>query len=182
MAVFNYFVLGTLIATTLASITLSFLYRKRLTHMAAMALSMAIGMNTGIAAGIFFGFFLKGNLFASTILSVVAGITAGASAGIAFGLLPIIEGVMAGLMGGMMGAMLGEMVPNDDAIVLLKISLTLSVSSLLLFFILPKTVDPKNDFKKLNTDLAFSKSNNSFPSSSFVPEENPPPKQIGLQL
>lgn len=106
--------------------------------MHGMAISTLFSMNIGLTIGVLFGAILQGNLFYSTIYSMFTGILIGLLCGIGLGLLPSIEGTMSGLMGGMMGAMLGEMIPADQISLLLIILLTLSLCSLLLFFILPK--------------------------------------------
>ena len=137
-------------SVALFSILLSILYRHRMTNMAAMTVSMAIGMNIGVTAGIFFGLIYQGDLYHSTLISVLVGILAGATAGLAFGLLTVIEGFMAGMMGGMMGAMLGEMITKLQAVSLLNIFLTITVCSLLLYFILPKQkgTEESGDFNR----------------------------------
>jgi uncharacterized cupredoxin-like copper-binding protein len=133
---YHIYVLATIILVILASLALTFYYRKRLSSMAGMVLSMAIGMNVGLTSGVFLGVLLKGNLYYSTILSILVGVIAGVACGISLGILPAIEGLMAGLMGGMMGAMLGDMIQQNQAITLVNVFLTLSVGSLLLFQIL----------------------------------------------
>lgn len=133
---FHYFVLGTLILVTLISIILSFQYRITMKSMASMVISMAISMNIGVTSGILFGFLYQGDLFLSSLISVLIGISVGVAAGFAFGILSVIEGSMAGMMGGMMGAMLGEMISSLQAVSLLNIFLTITVSTLFLYLIL----------------------------------------------
>lgn len=133
---FHYFVLGTLILVTLISIILSFQYRTKMKSMGSMVISMAISMNIGVTSGILFGFIYQGDLFLSSLISVLIGISVGVAAGFAFGILSVIEGSMAGMMGGMMGAMLGEMISRLQAVSLLNIFLTITVSTLFLYLIL----------------------------------------------
>lgn len=131
------YVLGTLGSVMLTSGILMFYYKKQLTTMAGMVLAMVIGMNIGLTIGVFFGQIFQGNLYLSTVLSILIGMIAGLTCGAAIGILASLEGLMAGLMGAMMGAMVGEMITVTQAWNLLNIFLTLSVSSLLLFKILP---------------------------------------------
>ncbi|MBT2640198.1 plastocyanin/azurin family copper-binding protein [Bacillus sp. ISL-39] len=133
---FHYFVVGTLLLVTLISIILSYQYRTKMQSMTPMVISMAISMNIGVTSGILFGFIYQGDLFLSSLISVLIGISVGVAAGFAFGILPVIEGSMAGMMGGMMGAMLGEMISRLQAVSLLNIFLTITVSTLFLYLIL----------------------------------------------
>ena len=105
--------------------------------MAGMVLTMVTGMNVGLTADVIFGLLFQGNLYYSTIISILIGILAGTLCGLMLGLLASLEGFMAGLMGGMMGAMLGEMISQAQAVTIINVFLTLSVSSVLLFQILP---------------------------------------------
>ncbi|MEW9122336.1 MAG: cupredoxin domain-containing protein [Thermotaleaceae bacterium] len=149
MSHYQLFVLATLLIVILSSVILTFYFRRSLPIMAGMILAMVTGMNVGITAGVFFGFLFQGNLYNSTVISMVIGIIAGAASGLAIGILPSLEGFMAGLMGGMMGAMLGEMLTQNQAETMINILLTLTVSSLLLFLILPKPqVQGKNTLNK----------------------------------
>ncbi|CAM3765372.1 hypothetical protein GCM10009865_06760 [Aeromicrobium ponti] len=150
MGLYQLFVLTTIAASGIAAIMLSIKFRHRLTKMQAMVISMAMGMNMGLTAGVLFGALYQGDLYTSTLVSAGIGVLAGLASGIAFGILPSLEGFMSGLMGGMMGAMLGEMITQEQSLTMLNILLTLSVSSLLLYNILPatKSVDDKKWFLK----------------------------------
>lgn len=104
--------------------------------MSGMIVSMYLGMSVGLTAGVTFGTLFQGNLFFSTILGICFGVVAGSFFGMCFGLLSSIEGLMSGLMGGMMGAMLGEMIVQEQAIIIIKIFLLLSVATIFLLLIL----------------------------------------------
>jgi uncharacterized cupredoxin-like copper-binding protein len=143
---FHIFVLGTIGLIIIASIILMFYFKNRLTGMTGMVLAMVTGMNVGLSAGVFFGFLFQGNLYFSTIVAMLIGILAGTACGIVVGILPALEGFMAGLMGGMMGAMLGEMITQNQAIIFVNVFLTLTVSSLFLFQILPAPLEKEKAF------------------------------------
>lgn len=138
---YHFYVLGTLCLVTIISFVLSVYFKKRLTNMAGMVIAMTTGMNVGLTAGVFFGLLFQGNLYLSTIVSILVGVIAGTVCGFVMGILSTLEGFMAGLMGGMMGAMLGEMISQTQAVTIVNVFLTLSVSSLLLFQILPNPVE-----------------------------------------
>jgi uncharacterized cupredoxin-like copper-binding protein len=140
MSDFQFYVLGSLIVVTLISLILSIRYKSQFHQMQGMVISMFLGMNIGLTAGVLMGNVYQGNLFYSTIISMAIGILAGSLCGLVFGILSWLEGLMAGLMGGMMGAMLGEMITTNQSLVIIKILLTLSISSIFLFFILKQPV------------------------------------------
>ncbi|WP_238579148.1 cupredoxin domain-containing protein [Neobacillus niacini] len=144
---YDTYVLATLFFVIIASMVLTMYYRKRLTNMAGMVIAMVVGMNVGLTAGVFLGLLFQGNLFYSTIISILVGVIAGSACGFVLGILATLEGLMAGLMGGMMGAMLGEMITQNQAVTLVNVFLTLSVSSMLLFQILPNGQDSKSTKK-----------------------------------
>jgi len=134
---FYYYILFTLILETSLILFISYKKKSTLLPMYGMAISMCLAMNIGLTAGVLFGSIYQDNLFNSTIISMFIGMLIGLLCGIGLGLLPSIEGTMAGLMGGMMGAMLGAMIQVSQVSLILIILLTFSLSSLLLFFILP---------------------------------------------
>ncbi|MFD2444368.1 hypothetical protein ACFSO7_10370 [Bacillus sp. CGMCC 1.16607] len=138
MNVFHWYVIFTLLLTTLLSMIFAIRKKSTLVHMPGMVISMYLGMNVGLTAGVLFGSIYQGNLYLSTILAMLLGIVAGTLCGLIFGVLPAIEGFMAGVMGGMMGAMLGEMITIPQSSIMIKIFLTLTLCTILLFFILPK--------------------------------------------
>lgn len=138
MITFSVFIFGSLAFVTFISIFLSHHYKSRLTGMAGMIIAMFAGMNIGLTSGVFLGTLYQGNLYLSTMIAVSIGAVSGAACGMSLGILSSIEGFMAGLMGGMMGAMLGEMLTPQQSLVFINIFLTLSLSSLFLFKILPK--------------------------------------------
>jgi hypothetical protein len=135
-----FFVFCTLAVVSLLTAFLTHRYKSRLTGMPGMIISMVFGMNSGLTAGIFLGTLYQGNLLYSTLFSVIIGALSGTACGFKLGILPSIEGFMSGVMGGMMGAMLGAMVSPYQSLVLINIFLTLSISSLLLYKILPRPI------------------------------------------
>ena len=155
MITFNLFVFGTLIFVSLVSMILTHHYKSRLTGMTGMIIAMFAGMNIGLTSGVFLGTLYQGNLYLSTMIAVLIGAACGAACGMNLGTLSSIEGFMSGLMGGMMGAMLGEMITPQQSIVFINIFLTLSLSSLLLFKILPKQSAPYYSESLLKPILTF---------------------------
>ncbi len=137
MSLFHYFVLATISVSALLAIIIARKLRERMTNMYAMIIAMAMGMNIGLTAGVLFGSLYQGDLYTSTVISIGIGALAGLACGISSGILPSVEGFMSGIMGGMMGAMLGAMITLEQSAIMLNIMLTLTTSSLLLFFILP---------------------------------------------
>ncbi|HWO76008.1 MAG TPA: plastocyanin/azurin family copper-binding protein [Bacillus sp. (in: firmicutes)] len=136
MSPFHWFTILSLLGVVLINIILGITLKKSLSKMAAMMISMFTGMNVGITAGLVVGSVYQGNLFFSTSLSLAIGLFIGISFGITMGILQGIEALMSGIMGGMMGAMLSEMILLNQSVLLTKILLTLSVCSIVLFFIL----------------------------------------------
>ncbi|MGG5254029.1 hypothetical protein ACQYAD_11095 [Neobacillus sp. SM06] len=143
MASFQTFVFLTISFVLIASAFLSFKMRKKLKHSYSMMIPMSLGTNIGLTIGILFGAAFSGNLFQSTLISVVIGMTGGIVSAIGFGIMGWLEGFMAGIMGAMMGAMLGAMITAAQAETMVNIFLTLTVSSLLLYLIVPHI--PDND-------------------------------------
>ncbi len=160
MSLFHYFVLATISVSALLAIILARKLRERMTKMYAMIIAMAMGMNIGLTAGVLFGSLYQGDLYSSTVISIGIGALAGLACGTSSGILPSVEGFMSGIMGGMMGAMLGEMITQEQSAIMLNILLTLTTSSLLLFFILP---DSKRYDDKVNKKSWFLK-----PGLTFV--------------
>ncbi|WP_282155978.1 plastocyanin/azurin family copper-binding protein [Cytobacillus gottheilii] len=148
MSLFHYFVLATLTGSAILVILNARKLRERLTNMHAMIIAMVMGMNIGLTAGVLFGSLYQGDLYSSTLISIAVGAIGGIACGISFGTLSSIEGFMSGLMGGMMGAMLGEMISHEQSTVMLNILLTLTTSSLLLFYILPNSKGCENKVSK----------------------------------
>jgi hypothetical protein len=144
MVTFHFFVFFTLGIVLLLSIFLTNKYKTQMTEMMGMTISMSIGMNIGLTSGIFLGTLHQGELFYSTLLAMIIGAVSGAACGFKRGVSSSIEGFMAGVMGGMMGAMLGEMLEPDKSLILINIFLALSVCSLFLFKILPKSTKTIN--------------------------------------
>ena len=149
MEFFQKFILVSLIGLTLVVILLTKRTKKEITTMQGMTISMFYSMNIGLTVGVLFGVTFQGNLFYSTILSIIVGTIAGVLIGYNLGFVSILEGIMAGLMGGMMGAMLGEMINGQQSIVLIRIFLLLSVSTIFLFFIFPKGNSQKKIQEKI---------------------------------
>jgi uncharacterized cupredoxin-like copper-binding protein len=147
MSDFQFYVLGSLICVTLIAFILSVKYRSLFHQMQGMIISMFLGMNIGLTAGVLMGNVHQGNLFYSTLLSMAIGMLAGSLCGLAFGVLSWLEGLMAGLMGGMMGAMLGEMITANQSLIITKILLTLSISSIFLFAIFKQPTSKSNGKK-----------------------------------
>lgn len=139
MVTFDFYVFLTLGIVLLLSIFLTNKYKTKMTEMMGMTLSMSIGMNIGLTSGIFLGTLHQGELFYSTLLAMIIGAVSGTACGFKLGISSSLEGFMAGVMGGMMGAMLGEMLEPDKSLILINIFLALSVCSLFLFEILPKS-------------------------------------------
>lgn len=109
--------------------------------MDGMLLTMTFSMTNTLTLGVLIGNMQQGFLFQSTLFSIFIGIAAGVLCGMGLGLNSTIEGAMTGIMGGMMGAMLGEMIQKNEASIVIMIMLTLSLSSLLLYFILLRGVE-----------------------------------------
>lgn len=145
VSLFHYFVLATLSGIAILVSLIARKLRERLTNMHAMIIAMMMGMNIGLTAGVLFGSLYQGDLYSSTLISIGVGAVGGLVCGLSLGTLSSIEGFMSGLMGGMMGAMLGEMITHEQAAVLLNIMLTLTTSSLFLFFILPDSKEYENE-------------------------------------
>ncbi len=137
LASFQTFVFLTIAFVLIASSFLSIKMRKKLKHSHSMMIPMSLGTNIGLTIGILLGAAFSGNLFQSTLISVIVGMTGGIISAIGFGIMGWLEGFMAGIMGAMMGAMLGEMITDAQAETMVKIFLTLTVSSLLLYLIVP---------------------------------------------
>lgn len=112
------------------------MYKGRLKEMSTMILSMTLGTSIGLTVGVLLGSLYQGNLFHATLYSILIGIFIGAIFGLMFGIIPSLESSMGGLMGGMMGAMLGEMITYNQAIIMINLFLTLTVSTIFLFPIL----------------------------------------------
>ncbi|MCM3663111.1 hypothetical protein M3204_01760 [Mesobacillus subterraneus] len=129
----------TLSIILILSMILAYQFKDRLAGMNAMIISMYIGMNIGLTSGILLGTYHQGDLFTSTLLAMGIGATSGTVLGILFGPVSSIEGFMSGIMGGMMGAMLGEMLLPEKALILTNIFLTISISTLFFFKVLPRT-------------------------------------------
>lgn len=146
---FVFFVFCTLAIISLITVFLTHHYKGRLTGMPGMIIPMVIGMNSGLTSGIFLGTLYQENLLYSTLLSIMIGVLSGTACGFKLGIIPSIEGFMSGVMGGMMGAMLGEMVSPSQSLVLINIFLALSLSSLLLFKILPHSKDDAHTLPEL---------------------------------
>ncbi|WP_423409776.1 hypothetical protein AABM38_07220 [Heyndrickxia sp. MSNUG] len=137
MFTFHFYVFFTLGVVLLLSIFLADKSKNRMTDMMGMTISMFLSMNVGLTSGIFLGTVHQGDLFYSTIFAMIIGAVSGTICCFKLGISSSIEGFMAGMMGGMMGAMLGEMLVPDKSLVLIYIFLTLSISSLFLYKILP---------------------------------------------
>ena len=148
MHVFYWYILLTLIMEIGIILVLSRIFKKRLPSMAGMILSMTYAMTISLIVGLTFGVMYQGDLFSSTIIALFLGMVAGILAGVGLGLLTSIEGAMSGLMGGMMGAMLGEMISTKDVFFLIILLLTISVCSLLLFFVFCQSNQDQNKFNK----------------------------------
>lgn len=148
MHLFYWYILLTLIMEIGIIIVLSRILKKQLPSMAGMVLSMTYAMTISLIVGLTFGVMYQGDLFSSTIISLFLGMVAGILAGVGLGLLTSIEGAMSGLMGGMMGAMLGEMISIKDVFFLLILLLTISVCSLLLFFVFSQSNQNQSMFNK----------------------------------
>jgi hypothetical protein len=129
----------TLSIVLILSMILAYQFKDRLTGMNAMIISMFIGMNIGLTSGILLGTYHQGDLFTSTLLAMGIGATSGTVLGLLFGPVSSIEGFMSGIMGAMMGAMLGEMLLPEKALILTNIFLTISISTLFFFKVLPRT-------------------------------------------
>jgi uncharacterized cupredoxin-like copper-binding protein len=134
---FYYYILFTLILEISLILLISYKNKGKILPMYGMTISMCLAMNIGLTAGVLFGSIYQGDIFISTIVSMFIGMIVGLLCGMGLGLLPSIEGTMAGLMGGMMGAMLGAMIQVSQISIILIILLTFSLSSMLLFLILP---------------------------------------------
>jgi plastocyanin len=132
----EFFILIITITTGLIVITcsiLAFVYRSHIPHITGMMAAMGVGMSVGLTIGVLLGVVLQGNLLTSTILAMAVGVLTGVLIGASLGTLAVLDGGLAGLMGGMMGAMLGEMLPLEDAAVLIKILLAVSLCIALVF-------------------------------------------------
>lgn len=136
MGYYPIFILASLAVLTLVIILLAWVSKKNLNPMQGMIISMYFGMSIGLTAGVLLGVTFQGNLFLSTILSTSIGVFAGLVCGSSFGILSMLEGLMSGLMGGMMGAMLGEMINEDQSIILIRVFLLISITTIFLFVLL----------------------------------------------
>jgi uncharacterized cupredoxin-like copper-binding protein len=114
------------------------LLKEILKPMSYMIISMYGGMSIGLTVGVLLGTVYQGDLYFSTLLAISFGALAGLSIGLIDGPISSAEGLMAGLMGGMMGAMLGEMITPAQSMNMLKIFSMISISSIILFFVLPR--------------------------------------------
>lgn len=147
MGAFHYFILSTILFVMIVSCFLSFKISPLRNEKQLMMIPMSLGMNLGITAGILFGALLSDSLYQSTLVSMFVGIAAGAVCGAGMGIMGLIEGSTSGLMGSMMGAMLGAMITHSQSVVLVEIFITFSISSLLLFFILPEKTKNNSTIK-----------------------------------
>ena len=139
MFLFNAYVFFTLAAVILFAIILVLRHKAEMTVMNGMIISMFLGMNIGLTCGLLLGTVFRGDLFLSTILSMLIGAAAGSIIGALYSAAVAVEGLMSGIMGGMMGAMLGEMLLPEKSLILINLFLTISITALFLFKILPKT-------------------------------------------
>lgn len=138
MGYYQLFILGSLLVLTIIVLIQSRIAKRKISPMQGMMISMYFSMNLSLTVGVLLGFTYQGELYLSTILSICIGIFVGLLCGSNFGILSVLDGVMAGVMGGMMGAMLGEMIKGDESIVIIRILLLLSISTIFLFFIIPR--------------------------------------------
>ncbi|PYZ93016.1 copper-binding protein [Salipaludibacillus keqinensis] len=157
MTTFIIIVVSLLSIILITSFTTSFIQRKRSAVMTGMMAAMVIGMCIGLTIGVLLGSLFQGDLFTSTIISMAIGMFAGILVGIPFNALSVLDGMLAGIMGGMMGAMLGEMISPADAILLVKILLTISICStiiILLFLLQTNRKEENANFKWMIRPLA----------------------------
>ncbi len=145
------FILVSLMVLTILVMVISKNVKKEINSMQCMMITMFFSMNTGLTAGVLLGVAFQGDLFYSTILACIIGLIAGFLIGSNFGILSVLEGTMTGLMSGMMGAMLGEMINGNQSIILIRVFLFLSISTIFLFGILPKKNVKGNVQSKLAT-------------------------------
>lgn len=150
MGFYQIFILASLTVLTILVLVISSKVKKEINSMQCMMITMFFSMNTGLTVGILLGASFKGNLFSSTLIACIIGSIAGLLVGSKFGMLSAIEGVMTGIMSSMMGAMLGEMINENESIILVRIFLFLSISTIFLFAILPR----KNVQEKIQSKLA----------------------------
>nr|WP_106780798.1 hypothetical protein [Lysinibacillus timonensis] len=143
MGYYQLFILGSLLVLTIIVLIQSRMVKRNISPMEGMMISMYFTMNLSLTVGVLLGFTYQGQLYLSTMLSILIGILVGLLCGSNFGILSVLDGVMAGVMGGMMGAMLGEMIKGNESIVIIRILLLLSISTIFLFFIL----SPKKPFQ-----------------------------------
>ncbi|ADU31296.1 cupredoxin domain-containing protein [Evansella cellulosilytica] len=150
MTTFNIIVITLLTIILFTSFTTSIIQRKNSTTMTGMMTAMVIGMSIGLTIGVLLGNLFRGDLLISTTISMGIGMFAGILIGMPFNTLAVLDGMLAGIMGGMMGAMLGEMITLTDAILLVKILLSVSVCStilILLFLLQNKKRDENANLK-----------------------------------
>jgi|GEM_PF-4597881 len=133
MSDFHLFVLGALLLTVISSFRLTRKWCDFLSHSQRMVMSMFSGTTIGLTVGLMASSILPGGLYSSTLLGIFGGAFLAALSAGKLGTVSMIEGLTAGLMGGMMGAMLGEMVSYTETVIFLKLLITLSISSLLLY-------------------------------------------------
>ncbi|CAM5223591.1 hypothetical protein UACE39S_01060 [Ureibacillus acetophenoni] len=139
MGYYQLFILGSLIVLTIIVLIQSRIFKKNISSMEGMMISMYFCMNLSLTVGVLLGFTYQGNLIFSTVLTMLIGILVGLIFGSNFGILSVLDGVMAGIMGGMMGAMLGEMIKGDGSIILIRILLFLSISTIFLIIIITRS-------------------------------------------
>ncbi len=114
-------------------ISLSYLFKKKLSNMIGMVVSMTLGMIIGISIGTFSAVLFPDLFFEITVLSMLIGGFVGVIAGFPYSLIAIIDGLISGVMGGMMGTMLGVMISPEHYNQLLNI---LSLWTVGIFFLL----------------------------------------------
>ncbi|MGP4078050.1 hypothetical protein [Halobacillus sp. K22] len=133
MSDFHVFILVALLLTVISSFLLTRKFCDSLSHSQRMVISMLSGTSVGLTVGLMASTLMPGGLYLSTMTAIFAGALFAAGCTGKLGTVSLIEGLIAGLMGGMMGAMLGEMISYAESIVFLKLFITLSISSLLLY-------------------------------------------------
>ena len=133
MSDFHLFVLVALLLTVISSFRLAGKWCHFLSHSQRMVMSMFSGTTIGLTVGLMASSILPGSFYTSSLLGFFGGATLAAVSAGKLGTVSLMEGLTAGLMGGMMGAMLGEMVSYTEAVIFLKLLITLSISSLLLY-------------------------------------------------
>ncbi|MCA1010759.1 hypothetical protein [Halobacillus halophilus] len=133
MSDFHLFVLGALLLTVISSFRLTRKWCDFLSHSQRMVISMFSGTAIGLTVGLMASSILPDSFYSSTLLGFFGGAALAAVSAGKLGTVSLLEGLTAGMMGGMMGAMLGEMVSYTEAVMFLKLLITLSISSLLLY-------------------------------------------------